>query len=262
MRLVRAALGRSAVRPSDEGTRLISPRVDRLLEQRRLALRERDRGRQARAPDQLLLPQPRRGHLRGVPAADGRHRLEELPHDRPRGSRGRARSSTATGKERQEQARWRASSSASPAASPPTRRWSSRAWPCKAGHARARHPDRGVDALRRRRVVRRASPARRCSSTEWERDPLRGAFPGDPAARARRRSAHLESWPSAPTSSLIAPASANTIAKLAAGLADNLLTAAALACRAPAGRRAGDERRACTSTRPRRPTSRACASAA
>ena len=38
---------------------------------RRLRLRQRDRGGQARAPDQLLLPQPRRGHVRRVSAADG-----------------------------------------------------------------------------------------------------------------------------------------------------------------------------------------------
>src|SRR5205807_2423786 len=50
---------------------------------RRLALRVRARCREARAPDQLLLPQPRRGHLRRVPAADGRHGFEELPEDRP-----------------------------------------------------------------------------------------------------------------------------------------------------------------------------------
>ena len=42
---------------------------------------------------------------------------------------------------------------------------------------------------------------------------------------------------------LVAPASANTIAKLAAGQADNLLAAAALACRRPLRRRARDERR-------------------
>ena len=39
----------------------------------RLPVRERDRRRQACASDQLVLPQPRRGHVRGVPAADGRH---------------------------------------------------------------------------------------------------------------------------------------------------------------------------------------------
>jgi phosphopantothenoylcysteine decarboxylase/phosphopantothenate--cysteine ligase len=67
--------------------------------------------------------------------------------------------------------------------------------------------------------------------TEWEPDPLRGAFPGDePPAHAPL--SHLALVERA-DAFLIAPASANTVAKLAAGLADNLLTAAALACRAP-----------------------------
>src|SRR3954470_10137445 len=55
----------------------------------RLALRVRARRGQAGAPDQLVLPQPRRGNVRRVPAADGRHRLEELPQDLARGARGR-----------------------------------------------------------------------------------------------------------------------------------------------------------------------------
>jgi len=67
--------------------------------------------------------------------------------------------------------------------------------------------------------------------TEWEPDPLRGAFPGDPAPEHAPLS-HLELAERA-DAFLIAPASANTIAKLAAGQADNLLTAAALACRRP-----------------------------
>jgi phosphopantothenoylcysteine decarboxylase/phosphopantothenate--cysteine ligase len=67
--------------------------------------------------------------------------------------------------------------------------------------------------------------------TEWEPDPLRGAFPGDPAPGHAPLS-HLELVERA-DAFVIAPASANTIAKLAAGHADNLLTAAALACRRP-----------------------------
>jgi len=67
--------------------------------------------------------------------------------------------------------------------------------------------------------------------TEWEPDPLRGAFPGDPMP-AHTPLSHLELVQTA-DAYLIAPASANTIAKLAAGTADNLLTAAALACRRP-----------------------------
>jgi phosphopantothenoylcysteine decarboxylase / phosphopantothenate---cysteine ligase len=67
--------------------------------------------------------------------------------------------------------------------------------------------------------------------TEWEPDPLRGTFPGDPAP-AHAPLSHLELVERADVF-LIAPASANTIAKLAAGHADNLLCAAALACRKP-----------------------------
>jgi phosphopantothenoylcysteine decarboxylase / phosphopantothenate---cysteine ligase len=67
--------------------------------------------------------------------------------------------------------------------------------------------------------------------TEWEPDPLRGAFPGDPPP-AHAPLSHLRLVEIADAFA-IAPASANTLAKLAAGQADNLLTAAALACRRP-----------------------------
>jgi phosphopantothenoylcysteine decarboxylase/phosphopantothenate--cysteine ligase len=67
--------------------------------------------------------------------------------------------------------------------------------------------------------------------TEWEPDPLRGAFPGDPPP-AHAPLSHLQLVETADVFA-IAPASANTLAKLAAGQADNLLTAAALACRRP-----------------------------
>jgi phosphopantothenoylcysteine decarboxylase / phosphopantothenate---cysteine ligase len=67
--------------------------------------------------------------------------------------------------------------------------------------------------------------------SEWEPDPMRGAFPGDPLPEHAPLS-HLALVERA-DAFLIAPASANTVAKLAAGIADNLLTAAALACRAP-----------------------------
>jgi phosphopantothenoylcysteine decarboxylase/phosphopantothenate--cysteine ligase len=67
--------------------------------------------------------------------------------------------------------------------------------------------------------------------TDYEADPLRGAFPGDPVP-GHAPIGHLELVERA-DAFLIAPASANTIAKLAAGQADNLLTAAALACRRP-----------------------------
>jgi phosphopantothenoylcysteine decarboxylase/phosphopantothenate--cysteine ligase len=66
---------------------------------------------------------------------------------------------------------------------------------------------------------------------EFEPDPARGAFPGDPAPDHNPIS-HLELVRRCDVF-CIAPASANTIAKLAHGLADNLLTSAALACTAP-----------------------------
>jgi phosphopantothenoylcysteine decarboxylase / phosphopantothenate---cysteine ligase len=67
--------------------------------------------------------------------------------------------------------------------------------------------------------------------TEWGEDPLRGAFPGD-AQPEHAPIGHLALVERA-DAFIVAPASANTIAKLAQGLADNLLTAAALACRKP-----------------------------
>src|SRR4051812_38411082 len=67
--------------------------------------------------------------------------------------------------------------------------------------------------------------------TEWERDPARGAFP-DQTAPDHDPLSHLELVRNADVL-LIAPATANTIAKLAAGLADNLLTSAALAATCP-----------------------------
>jgi phosphopantothenoylcysteine decarboxylase/phosphopantothenate--cysteine ligase len=67
--------------------------------------------------------------------------------------------------------------------------------------------------------------------TEFEPDPLRGAFPGDPAPEHAPLS-HLALVERADVFA-VAPASANTLAKLAHGQADNLLTAAALACRRP-----------------------------
>jgi phosphopantothenoylcysteine decarboxylase/phosphopantothenate--cysteine ligase len=68
-------------------------------------------------------------------------------------------------------------------------------------------------------------------TSEFARDPLRGAFPGDPLPEHEPIS-HLQLVANA-DAFIVAPASANTIAKLAAGLADNLLTSAALAARCP-----------------------------
>ncbi len=64
-----------------------------------------------------------------------------------------------------------------------------------------------------------------------EPDPARGAYPGDPLP-GHDPITHLALVERADAFA-IAPASANTLAKLAAGLADNLLTEAALAARSP-----------------------------
>src|SRR6195952_453220 len=66
---------------------------------------------------------------------------------------------------------------------------------------------------------------------EFERDPARGAFPGQ-APPEHDPLSHLELVRNADIF-VVAPASANTVAKLAAGLADNLLTSAALAATCP-----------------------------
>jgi phosphopantothenoylcysteine decarboxylase/phosphopantothenate--cysteine ligase len=68
-------------------------------------------------------------------------------------------------------------------------------------------------------------------SSEFERDPMRGAFPGD-TAPDHDPIGHLEVVANA-DAYLVAPASANTVAKLAAGIADSMLTTAFLACTAP-----------------------------
>ena len=66
---------------------------------------------------------------------------------------------------------------------------------------------------------------------EFERDPARGAFPGE-AVPDHDPISHLELVRRCDVLA-VAPASANTIAKLAAGQADNLLLSAALASSAP-----------------------------
>jgi phosphopantothenoylcysteine decarboxylase/phosphopantothenate--cysteine ligase len=68
-------------------------------------------------------------------------------------------------------------------------------------------------------------------ASEFERDPARGAFPGQPLPDHEPLS-HLELVANAEVY-VIAPASANTLAKLAAGLADNLLSSCALAAECP-----------------------------
>src|SRR3984893_12565888 len=67
--------------------------------------------------------------------------------------------------------------------------------------------------------------------SEFERDPARGAFP-DQRPPEHEPLRHLELVASADVY-LIAPASANALAKLASGLADNLLSSCALAASCP-----------------------------
>src|SRR3954454_9073202 len=68
-------------------------------------------------------------------------------------------------------------------------------------------------------------------TSEFERDPMRGAFPGE-GELAHDPIGHLE-LAARCDALLVAPASANTIAKLAAGSADSMLTTSFLACSAP-----------------------------
>jgi phosphopantothenoylcysteine decarboxylase/phosphopantothenate--cysteine ligase len=67
--------------------------------------------------------------------------------------------------------------------------------------------------------------------SEFERDPMRGAFPGE-GQPGHDPIGHLELAANC-DAFLVAPASANTVAKLAGGLADSMLTTSFLACAAP-----------------------------
>ena len=99
----------------------------------------------------------------------------------------------------------------------------------------AGHALRVVQTPTSRRFVGEASFAALSGApvlvSEFERDPARGAFPGDPVP-SHEPISHLALVANA-DAYLIAPASANTIAKLAGGLADNLLTSCALAAACP-----------------------------
>ena len=68
-------------------------------------------------------------------------------------------------------------------------------------------------------------------SSEFERDPMRGGFPGEQPP-GHDPIGHLELAANCDVL-MIAPASANTIAKLATGAADSMLTTSFLACTAP-----------------------------
>ena len=177
-RIVRAVAGPAAtLGPRDQATHR------RAARQRRLELRLRDRRRQARAPDQLLLPQPRRGHVRRVPAADGRDR-DRRTTSRSRSRKSpRARSSTTTGRSGGS-GRGAAAARGQRRASPPTRRWSWCGWP--PGRPRGA---RGADRRRASASSARASFAGLTGAPvlvdEFERDPARGAFPDQAPPDAR-----------------------------------------------------------------------------
>ena len=68
-------------------------------------------------------------------------------------------------------------------------------------------------------------------TSEFDHDPAGGAYPGDPSP-PHDPIGHLEIVANA-DAFLVVPASANTIAKLAVGLADSMLTTSFLACTAP-----------------------------
>jgi phosphopantothenoylcysteine decarboxylase/phosphopantothenate--cysteine ligase len=99
----------------------------------------------------------------------------------------------------------------------------------------AGHAVRVVQTPTSRRFVGEASFAALTGApalvSEFERDPSRGAFP-DQRPPEHEPLSHLELVANADVY-LIAPATANTIAKLAGGFAENLLSSCALAARCP-----------------------------
>jgi len=99
----------------------------------------------------------------------------------------------------------------------------------------AGHAVRVIQTLTAQRFVGPASFAALSGAPvlddEFERDPARGAFP-DQLAPSHDPFSHLELVRNADLF-VIAPATAHTIARLAHGLADNLLCTAALAARCP-----------------------------
>lgn len=69
-------------------------------------------------------------------------------------------------------------------------------------------------------------------TSEFERDPMRGSFPGEAGEEGHDPIGHLELAANC-DAFLVAPASANTLAKLAGGFADSMLATSFLACEAP-----------------------------
>ena len=210
---------------------MIEPRIDELLSHTdrrrpRVAVCARDRVREAGAADQQLPPSAGRGHgPRGCAASPRRVALEELPHDGHGGDRARQadlllRRPSApvlrSAGRRGTMCPWRGSSWGSPAASPPTRPASWSGSSCARGTTSRRSSTHGAE-----RFV--------AAATFWalaRKQPPADPYPHLATATPRRR-----------------PLTANTLARLAHGLADDLLTETALAHRGAARRRAGDEHR-------------------
>src|SRR5439155_4988777 len=172
----------------------------------RLALRARDRRRQARAADQQLPPPARRGNFRRVRPAADRVTLEELPDDGPRGDR--------------------------------------------RGQDRLRVLEEVVHTSRVSRVLLGVSGGIAAyKACELTRALVRAGHDVIPlvtkgaeefvSARTfpapARRPAGEDLYPHLTSADLlvVAPCTANTLAKLAHGIADNVLTEAALAHRGP-----------------------------
>src|SRR3954466_8898997 len=191
----------------------------RAVGSRRLALRLRARCGQAGAPDQLVLPQPRRGHVRRVPAADGRHRVEELPQDLARGARGRQDQLPLPGVTAGGSSVARILLGVTGGIS------AYKAVEVVRLATKAGHSVRVVQTPASLEFVGRATfegvTGAPVLVNEFEPDPARGAFPGDERPTHAPIS-HLELVRTADAYAIV-PASANTIAKLAHGLADNLL---------------------------------------
>ena len=123
----------------------------------------------------------------------------------------------------------------------------------KAAHARP------APGRRRRRRPGRHDRVGRPGSSAPTRSPRSPATPSTPTLweRARRRSCTSGS-PTRPTSRVVAPATANVIAKLAHGLADDLLTVDPARGRLPPGDRAGHAHRDVGAPGHPRRTSRRC----
>ena len=100
-----------------------------------------------------------------------------------------------------------------------------------AGHGVRVLMTEGADPLRRRRLLR-GHRRRAGAHLRVRARPDARRLPRRPARPSTTRSA-TSSWPPTATPTWSRPASANTIAKLAAGAADSMLTTSFLACAAP-----------------------------